>query len=132
MLLETVRAHSPVSETSRDPRVRGWRILIADDDNIQLKLLKAQLEQRGFSVETAGDGEDALEKAERLRPDAIISDVLMPKMDGFRLCQAVRKSTRLASTPFLLISSVFVETSDRVLAETVGCDGFYSRKPDAD
>ncbi|WP_141733885.1 response regulator [Oligoflexus tunisiensis] len=129
-LLKAVKAHL-VSDHDPESPGRGRRILIADDDPIQLKLLKVQLEQAGFVVVTAVDGEDALEKAVLLQPDGIVSDVLMPRMDGFRLCLGVRKDFRTSKIPVFLISSVFIDEQDLRLANSVGCNRFFSRQPDS-
>jgi signal transduction histidine kinase/CheY-like chemotaxis protein len=129
-LLKVVRAHLI---TQKVPEKVGpvKRILIADDDAIQRKLLKVQLENEGFAVETAADGAEALEKATLLVPDAIISDVLMPRVDGFRLCLGVRKDYRTRHIPVFLISNIFIEEPDLQLAQKVGCNQFFTRQPDA-
>jgi PAS domain S-box-containing protein len=129
-LLATVRAYlRPAAPVGEKPG-RGRQVLVADDDPVQLKLLKVQLEQWGFRVSTAANGADALEKARRSPPDAVVSDVLMPVMDGFRLCLAVRQDPRLARVPVLLISAVFTEEPDQELARNVGASGFVQRTPD--
>ncbi len=68
-------------------------VLIADDDPLERKLLSIHLTQMGLRVITAQDGVEALEKARQSRPDAVISDVLMPRLDGFRLCQTLKSNT---------------------------------------
>ncbi len=70
---------------------KGKHILIADDNPIQLKLFSMQLKNRGFEVTTAYDGVFALKEARDKRPDAIISDILMPNMDGFSLCTEIKR-----------------------------------------
>src|SRR5450759_5898574 len=66
-------------------------LLIVDDIPTSLKLLRALLEAEGHAVFEAHDGVDALDLLERQRVDAVISDILMPKMDGDRLCLEIRK-----------------------------------------
>lgn len=109
---------------------KGRAILVADDDPIQRKLIRIYLEQLGFRVTVAEDGEDALQKARLSPPDAILSDMLMPRLDGFRLCLNVRQDPLLARIPVVLTSSAFVEEADRRLAERVGASGFILRTPD--
>ena len=130
-LVETVRAHMPRSGQER-PDVGGARkVLLADDDPIQLKLVCFQLASAGFQVTTAGDGAEALRLARAQPPDAIISDLLMPRMDGFELCLEVRRDPVLAHVPVLLLSSQYLEESDQQLAKKVGANRFISRSPSA-
>jgi PAS domain S-box-containing protein len=128
-LLATVDAYLRPASDLRGQPGRGRRVLIVDDDPLQLKLLKVQLEQLGFCVAAAGDGVEALEQARACSPDAIISDVLMPRMDGFRFCLAVRQQPRLAGVPVLLISAVYTEEVDHNLAQSVGASAFILRTP---
>jgi len=74
-------------------------LLIVDDDPTGLKLLRAQLEAEGHAVFEAHDGVDALAVLERQRVDGVISDILMARMDGYRLCYEIRKHARLHDLP---------------------------------
>ncbi|HEX9016739.1 MAG TPA: GAF domain-containing protein [Chloroflexota bacterium] len=114
----------------RDRAGKGRAILVADDDPIQRKLVRIYLEQLGFQVTLAEDGEDAFQKARSSPPDAILSDMLMPRLDGFRLCLKVRRDPLLARIPVVLTSAAFVEEADRKLAQSVGASGFILRTPD--
>jgi DNA-binding response OmpR family regulator len=105
-------------------------VLIADDDPLERKLLSIHLTQMGLRVITAQDGVEALEKARQSRPDAVISDVLMPRLDGFRLCQTLKRDSTLATVPVVLTSAASIEESDRVLARNMGADAFVVRTPD--
>src|SRR6185503_6703080 len=73
----------------------------------------------------------ALEAARLRPPDVILSDVLMPRMDGFRLCLAVRKDARLSRIPVVLQSSKFTDAADEALAFKVGANTFVARAPDS-
>ncbi len=108
----------------------GRRVLVVEDDPMQARLLRFHLERMGFVVEVAPDGSAGLDLARSWRPEAIVSDVLMPGMDGFRLCAAVRCERGLDSTPVVLVSSAFVEDADRRLAKRAGADAFVERTPD--
>jgi CheY-like chemotaxis protein/nitrogen-specific signal transduction histidine kinase len=104
-------------------------ILVVDDKATNRKLLRATLESTGYAVLEAANGVQALEVLDRERVDAIISDILMPMMDGFRLCHEIRKSRRrLASLPFILYTATYDSPTDRELAATVGADA-YVLKP---
>src|ERR1051325_5495460 len=71
-------------------------VLVADDDAWILRMVSTVLEKRGYSVETAADGEDALQRALARTPDLLITDVMMPKMDGWSLVRHLRSHTDLA------------------------------------
>ncbi len=105
------------------------RLLVVDDDPIQLKLQKAVLSNLGYEVAVAANGVEGLEAARRDPPDAIVSDVLMPGMDGFRLTAAVRKDPKLARVPIVLASSHYVSDEDHRLAVSFGAQGFVVRTP---
>lgn len=105
----------------------GARILVVDDDPTQRKLGRLALGSAGFEVVVAEDGEAALRIARERRPDAILSDVLMPKMDGFGLCKAVRADLALSSVPIVLMSAHYVEDADRELADRFGANRYVSR-----
>jgi two-component system OmpR family response regulator len=98
-LLNTVRSHLPLENYVTEQSDENRHVLVVDDDASQLKLLATYLKQQGFDVATATDGNDALTKARACKPDAIVSDVLMPSMDGFQLCIEVRADPDLAHIP---------------------------------
>src|SRR5688500_14575911 len=103
-------------------------ILIVDDNPTNLKLLRAQLEAEGHAVAQAHDGVEALELLDRHGIDGIISDILMPRMDGYRLCYEVRKHFRYGSVPFIFYTSTYNSPGDESLALSFGGDR-YIRKP---
>src|SRR5450759_2806405 len=103
-------------------------LLIVDDDLTSLKLLRTQLESEGHAVFEAYDGVDALALLERQRVDAVISDVLMPRMDGYRLCHEIRKHVRLHDLPIIIYTSTYTSLDDEKLALDVGADK-YLKKP---
>jgi DNA-binding response OmpR family regulator len=104
-------------------------LLIVDDSRTQLLMLKNLLEKNGFQVEQAVDGEDALACARNSKPDLIISDVFMPKMDGYGLCQAVKQDSRLRSTPVILLTTMSASESI-VEALNTGADYFVPKPYD--
>jgi signal transduction histidine kinase len=104
------------------------KVLIVDDAPVNLKLLRAILETEGVEVAEAVDGLQALEVLEREKVDIIISDILMPQMDGYRLCQEVRKSERWRSVPFVFHTATYTSKDDEKLCYKLGGDA-YLRKP---
>jgi PAS domain S-box-containing protein len=103
-------------------------LLIVDDNPTNLKLLHAQLEAEGHAALDAADGVEALRVLERKPVDAVISDILMPNMDGYKLCLEIRKSDRFKSLPFIFYTSTYNSPQDRQLAQSVGAD-HYINKP---
>lgn len=128
-LLDVVKAHLPIT-TLPDPEIKkGKLILIVDDNPIQLKLFNMQLKNAGFEITCAKDGIDALAVMQHVRPDAIISDILMPNMDGFSLCVAVKRDPQLSAIPVMLLSSHYLEDDDLQLAKNVGASCYLTRTP---
>src|ERR1035437_9014092 len=103
-------------------------LLIVDDHLINLKLLRAQLESEGHVVFEAHDGVDAFALLERQHVDVVISDILMPRMDGYSLCYEIRKHTRLCDLPIIIYTSTYLSPGDENLALDMGADK-YLKKP---
>ncbi len=131
-LVQIVKGHLPWSEpmpvvvTTSATKL----LLLADDDAVQRKIVALRLQRAGFQVATASDGQDALEKARALKPHAIVSDVLMPRLDGFGLCMAIRNDPGLAHTPIVLISNSYLDAEDKTLARRAGADEMLVRTPE--
>ena len=100
------------------------KILVVDDIETNRKLLRAQLEAEGHDVLLAVDGVAALEVLEREPVDAVISDILMPRMDGYRLCNRIRQHQKLCALPIILYTSTYESASDREMAASVGADRY--------
>jgi CheY-like chemotaxis protein/signal transduction histidine kinase len=128
-LAEMVRSFLPLAPKAENLG-RGRLILIADDDPVQLKLARLRLSSAGFEVVATADGAEALALARQRVPDLILSDVLMPHVDGFELCLAVRGDPQLAAVPVVLLSAHYNERHDDELARKVGADALIVRTPD--
>ena len=107
---------------------RPLRILIVDDLPMNLKLLRAQLEAEGHTVTDASNGVEALAVLESQEIELIVSDILMPVMDGYRLCYEVRHHPRFQDLPFIAYTASYVSHSDEKLSLDLGADK-YLRKP---
>ncbi|MFP2932147.1 PleD family two-component system response regulator [Pyxidicoccus sp. 3LG] len=81
-------------------------VLLVDDEPSLLDLYTLVLEDMGYVVATAADGEQALQMAPRLRPDLIITDLMMPRMNGLELCLCLREDPRLREIPVIIHSSM--------------------------
>lgn len=100
-------------------------ILIVDDHVLHRKTVGTRLKRNGFTVIEALDGIEALEILKKREVDAVISDVLMPRMDGYELCQQIRKSKGLSSLPLILYSAIYTSEDDEKTALSSGADRFF-------
>jgi PAS domain S-box-containing protein len=129
-LVPLIEAHLPVEAPRAERFGTGRRLLIADDDPLQLKLASFRLGRLGFEIQTARDGAEALALLQRMRPDVIVSDVMMPELDGFGLAMAIRQDPALREVPLVLVTSSYVEASDRELARRAGANDLVLRTPE--
>jgi PAS domain S-box-containing protein len=132
-LLDVIQVYlPPVSSVNPEAQVgQGKCVLLVDDNLSQLKFIKLQLLNVGYKVVTATSGPDALEKIEKHSPDAVVSDVLMPHMDGFELCLAIRRDPRTCNLPVILLTANYLEEADRALARKVSANDFITRTSNA-
>jgi diguanylate cyclase (GGDEF)-like protein/PAS domain S-box-containing protein len=100
------------------------RVLVADDDEAGRYLLESVLRAQGYEVVCAVDGLDALEKARETRPDLIITDVLMPRMDGYKLCVRLKNDPDICAVPILVYTASFGDAADQRFAMSLGVDSF--------
>jgi len=103
-------------------------ILVVDDNETNRKLLRVTLQTEGHQIVEAGDGIEALDILKDQPVDAIISDILMPRMDGYRFCHEVRSIEQFRDIPLIIYTSTFTTTPDEKLALEFGADRFI-RKP---
>jgi CheY-like chemotaxis protein len=95
-------------------------VLIVEDHEENRNLLRMLLEINGYRVTVAGDGLEALAAARDDPPDAIVSDALMPKMDGFALCRAWMQDASLRPIPFIFYSATYIRPEDEKFAMDLG------------
>ena len=130
LLVNTIRTHLAAARTVEEKPGKGRRVLVVDDEPVQLKLSATYLTNLGFKVTTATDGNDGLAKARVNRPDAILSDVLMPGVDGFQLCMAVHQDPTLCGVPVVLLSNSYDNEADIRFARNMGAYALVPRSPD--
>jgi PAS domain S-box-containing protein len=111
--------------------VLGLTALIVDDNAMNLKLLRAVLEAEGLTILEAADGVDALAILHKDHVDLVISDILMPRMDGYSLCQEIRSNQALKNLPFIFYTSTYTSPSDEKLAQEVGADDYVVKPASA-
>ena len=103
------------------------KILVVDDDANICELLRLYLTKEGYQVTTAGDGEEGLEKFNQIKPDMVLLDVMMPRMDGLEVCRRIRKA---GNTPVMMLTAKG-ETFDKVLGLELGADDYMVKPFDA-
>jgi DNA-binding response OmpR family regulator len=99
------------------------KILIIEDEKDLIKLLKYNLEKEGFRVIHASDGEAGLNLFKKEKPDLVLLDVMLPKLDGFEFCKAVRQESK---TPIIMLTAK-AEEVDRVLGLELGADDYVTK-----
>jgi diguanylate cyclase (GGDEF)-like protein len=98
-------------------------ILVVDDDPDIARFVEVNLRSAGFDVSVATDGEEALRRAEEIRPDLVLLDVMMPRVDGFEVAQRLRRNTRTANTCIIMLTAK-AQSTDKVLGLTAGADDY--------
>ncbi|HZN42232.1 MAG TPA: response regulator [Actinomycetota bacterium] len=98
-------------------------ILVVDDDPDIARFVEVNLRSAGYDVSVAGDGEEALERASELRPDLVLLDVMMPRLDGFEVAQRLRKNPQTANTSIIMLTAKAL-SSDKVTGLQSGADDY--------
>jgi CheY-like chemotaxis protein len=91
------------------------KILVVDDEKDSCFLLQVMLELDKHEVVTANNGEEAIDKLKEFTPELVITDVCMPKMDGYELCYHIRQDERTKKIPVLLLTAVYPELTPKIL-----------------
>ena len=99
------------------------KVLVVDDEKSIVDILKLNLQNEGYSVIEAYDGEEAVKKATTMDPDVILLDVMLPKLDGFSVCKKIRETS---SVPILMITAREEEV-DKVLGLELGADDYITK-----
>lgn len=96
------------------------KVLVVDDDEKILKVLTAYLEKEGYTVITAKDGWEAVDKARQFGPDIVLLDVMLPSLDGWGVCKEIR---RTSDVPIIMLTARDTET-DRIIGLEIGADDY--------
>ncbi|HEY5899975.1 MAG TPA: response regulator [Burkholderiales bacterium] len=104
----------------------GTRILVVDDQRSNVEMMAGVLNARGYVVHTASNGREALEQVRETRPDLVVSDILMPEMDGYELCRRLRSAPDTALLPMVLVTSLDAH-AERIKGLEAGADDFLSK-----
>ncbi len=104
----------------------GKKILVVDDEPQIVNLISLRLKESGYEILTAGDGQTALQKAREEKPDLIILDLMLPKMDGYKVCALLKADMRFNKIPIILLTARGQET-DRVIGQEVGANAYITK-----
>src|SRR6185436_12712772 len=102
------------------------RILVVDDDAWILRMVTTVLEKRGYEIITAHDGEEGFKIALARVPDLVISDVMMPRMDGWTLVKALRSKPEFAFVPVIFLTALGTD-EDRIKGFRLGADDYLPK-----
>ncbi len=102
------------------------KLLIVDDEVGFLEMVRSRMESAGFEVIVAQDGQTALEMAQSANPDLIVLDIMLPKIDGYKVCGLLKNDTRYMKTPIILFS-VKAHEKDEIVANEVHADAYITK-----
>ncbi len=105
------------------------RVLVADDEEMNRRMLRDILESEGHQVTLAEDGQEALEKVFAEPPDVVLLDIMMPKMDGYEVCNQLRKDSRTAHLPILIITAL-KDHDEKLKGIRAGANDFLTKPID--
>ncbi len=102
------------------------KILVVDDEPQLADMVKIRLEANNYLVLTAYDGQEALEKARKEKPDLIVLDLMLPKMDGYKVCGLLKADTRHNKIPIIMFTAR-AQDSDIKMGKEVGADAYITK-----
>ena len=102
------------------------KVLVVDDEPSIAKILRKQLEVAGFDVNVAVDGEDGLAKVREWRPELVLLDVMLPKINGHEVCKTLKADPELKAIPVIMLTAK-TQRQDQDLAQQQGADGFLTK-----
>jgi len=102
------------------------KLLIVEDNTELLELMRLGFKQAGFSVSTAANGVEAIKKARSLSPDVILLDLILPEMDGFAACEALRRSDETSAIPIIMLTGLTSEFT-RFAGMESGADEYVTK-----
>ncbi len=108
------------------------RVLVVDDDPDKLSLLEMALTMAGYEVRTANDGEDGFAEIASFQPDLVVSDVMMPRMNGYDLARRIRENPQTKFIPIILQTAAGLRAADERLGSEVGALGYITDPTDLD
>jgi two-component system alkaline phosphatase synthesis response regulator PhoP len=107
------------------------KILLVDDEVDLVETIRFSLENEGFTVLVSHDGEDALNQARKENPDLILLDLMLPKLDGYKVCRLLKFDERYKHIPILMLTAKTQE-KDKLLGKETGADEYLTKPFDID
>lgn len=107
------------------------KILVAEDSPTVLAIIKDTLEGSGYSVITAEDGQEALDKAKKEKPDLLILDLMLPKVDGYKVCAMLKFDRHYSNIPVIILTAKAGE-EDKKIGSEVHADAYFTKPFEAD
>jgi len=126
--LRRLLGHTSISVRPEISRSAG-KVLVVDDVAANVELLRKWLTREGYSVVTASDGEEALEMVESTHPDLVLMDVMMPKLNGYDVCERIKRNPATRLTPVVLITALH-ERERKIEGINAGADDFLTKPVD--
>ena len=102
------------------------KILLVDDETDLVETVRFSLEMEGFTVLVSHDGEDALKQARKENPDLIVLDIMLPKLDGYKVCRLLKFDERYKHIPILMLTAKTQE-KDKTLGMEIGADEYITK-----
>ncbi len=102
------------------------KILVVDDERVIVQMVGMRLKAHGYDVISASDGQEGLDVAKKEKPDLIILDVMMPKMDGYKVCGLLKMDSRFAKIPIIMFTARAQE-KDRDMGKEVGANAYITK-----
>lgn len=104
----------------------GKKVLLVDDEEDFVDIVRTRLESNGFEVAVAYDGEEALEKVKEEKPDIIILDIVIPKVNGFDVCRKLKNDQAYKGIPIIMLTAKF-QANDIKFGEAVGANAYITK-----
>jgi DNA-binding response OmpR family regulator len=106
------------------------KLLIVEDEKDLVEMVKFRLEASGYEATTAYDGQEGLDKAHKEKPDLIILDIMLPKLDGYKVCRLLKFDEKYKNIPIIMFTARAQE-SDKKTGEDVGADAYITKPFDS-
>lgn len=116
----------PIKGEGKGEGAMKKKILLVDDERDLVRAVSFRLQDAGYEVLTALDGQEGLDKAKKEKPDLIILDLMLPKMNGYKVCGLLKADTRYNSIPIIMFTARAQE-ADRKMSEEVGANAYVTK-----
>lgn len=127
-LISIVKKYLLPKFENKNIKKNNIKVLIVDDDTYQLKISTILLNNNGFETISAPNGKEAIDLVHKHKPDIIVTDVLMPIIDGFRLCMKINEDPTTSHIPVIILSSYYLEEKDIDFAKEIGAYSMISKE----